>query len=189
MLECGWDTKMTELVNLTRFGWIYFNNQKIKLIIQWYHWTVLGSRKFCHRGSYTDNVYFIYFSPFFGWWGEERGSKHHLKWATIGPPAKRNLNDLSLAGQWWPNIECWLGSFVIFQGIRTSIAKEPYSFVTPGQPSESAHVDRLEIRSLHNIHNFERATCSLHFKYSPYNHYKMCVYVFDMYTAISIFTI
>ena len=27
------------------------------------------------------------------------------------------------------NIECWLGSFVIFQGIRTSIAKKPYIFV------------------------------------------------------------
>ena len=26
-------------------------------------------------------------------------------------------------------IECWLGSFVIFQGIRTSIAKKPYIFV------------------------------------------------------------
>ena len=25
--------------------------------------------------------------------------------------------------------ECWLGSFVIFQGIRTSIAKKPYRFV------------------------------------------------------------
>ena len=31
----------------------------------------------------------------------------------------------------WPDIESRLGigSFVIFQGIRTSIAKEPYSFV------------------------------------------------------------
>ena len=26
-------------------------------------------------------------------------------------------------------IECWLGSFVICQGIWTSIAKKPYSFV------------------------------------------------------------
>ena len=25
------------------------------------------------------------------------------------------------------NMECWLGSFVIFQGIPTSIAKKPYS--------------------------------------------------------------
>ena len=27
------------------------------------------------------------------------------------------------------NMECWLGGFVIFQGIPTSIAKEPYIFV------------------------------------------------------------
>ena len=39
------------------------------------------------------------------------------------------LNGVSPAGPWWPNIECWLGSFVIFQGIRTSIAKKPYIFV------------------------------------------------------------
>ena len=28
-----------------------------------------------------------------------------------------------------PNIECWLVSFAIFQGIWTSIGIEPYSFV------------------------------------------------------------
>ena len=28
-----------------------------------------------------------------------------------------------------PNIECWLGSFFIFQGVRTSIAKKTYIFV------------------------------------------------------------
>ena len=33
-------------------------------------------------------------------------------------------NDVWLAGR-----RCWLGSFVIFQAMRTSIAKEPYSFV------------------------------------------------------------
>ena len=27
------------------------------------------------------------------------------------------------------NIECWLGSFVIFQGIRTSIGRKHYIFV------------------------------------------------------------
>ena len=31
--------------------------------------------------------------------------------------------------QRWPNIECWLGSFMIFQGFRTSKAKKPYNFV------------------------------------------------------------
>ena len=52
----------------------------------------------------------------------------NVKWAIIGPQTKRHLNDVSLAGQWWPNIKCWLGSFVVLQGIRTSIAKEHYVF-------------------------------------------------------------
>ena len=34
-----------------------------------------------------------------------------------------------VADRWRPDIECWLGSFVIFLVISTSIAKEPYSFV------------------------------------------------------------
>ena len=59
------------------------------------------------------------------WWVEE-GSKYHYKRATIGPPAKRHLNGVSLACQWWSNIECWLGSFVIFLGVRISVDKKPY---------------------------------------------------------------
>ena len=49
-----------------------------------------------------------------------------------------------------PNIECWFGSFVVLQGIRTSIAKKPFIFCdfqseggggvqTPFPPSGSAH--------------------------------------------------
>ena len=53
----------------------------------------------------------------------------HSKRAIIGPPAKRHLNGVSLACRRWPNIECWLGSLVIFQGIRTSITKKSYIFV------------------------------------------------------------
>ena len=34
-----------------------------------------------------------------------------------------------MASQWLRDIECWLGSFVIVQEIRTSIAKKPYNFV------------------------------------------------------------
>ena len=37
-------------------------------------------------------------------------------------------NGVSLAGRWWPDIEYWIGSFVILMGIGTSIAKEPYIF-------------------------------------------------------------
>ena len=62
----------------------------------------------------------------------------------IGPPAKRHLNGVSLAHC---NIKWWLGSFVIFQEIRTSIAKKPYIFVIfqggggsgPRPSSEFAH--------------------------------------------------
>ena len=43
------------------------------------------------------------------------------------------------AGRWWPYIECWLGSFVIFQGSRTSIAKEPYSFVNLRERGVGTH--------------------------------------------------
>ena len=53
----------------------------------------------------------------------------HYKRVTIGSPGKCHLNGVSLASRWCPNIECWLGSFVIFQGMRTSIAQKPYIFV------------------------------------------------------------
>ena len=67
--------------------------------------------------------------------------------AIIGPPAKGHLNGVSLACWWWPNIECWLSSFVIFLGIWTRIAKKPDIFVifqgggvrTPGPPFASPH--------------------------------------------------
>ena len=59
----------------------------------------------------------------------DRRSKYRYKWAIIGPTAERHLNGVSLAGRWWPNIECWLRSFVIFQGILTSTAKNSYIFV------------------------------------------------------------
>ena len=65
---------------------------------------------------------------FFSWWGE-RGSKYHFKWAIISPPAKCHLNGVSLAYRCWPNIKCWLRTFMIFWGIRTSIARKPYIFV------------------------------------------------------------
>ena len=35
---------------------------------------------------------------------------------------------VSQASWWWPNIECWLGSFVIFKGVQTSIPEESYCF-------------------------------------------------------------
>ena len=43
--------------------------------------------------------------------------------------AYQPVNGVSLAGRRWPNIECWLGSFVIFQRIWIRIVKKPYSYV------------------------------------------------------------
>ena len=59
-----------------------------------------GSRKFCQRGSNSDNV--------------ERGSKYRWKRTVIGLPARSNLNGVSLSGRWWLNIECRLGSLFRF---------------------------------------------------------------------------
>ena len=50
---------------------------------------------------------------FIGW--GDTGSKYRYKF----------LYWVSLASRWWPNIHCWLGSFVIFQGFRSSIAMKP----------------------------------------------------------------
>ena len=69
-----------------------------------------------------------------------------------GPPSvrQRNASGMMEADDGRPNIECWLSSFVIFQGIRTSLAKKTYIFVifqkgalTTCPPSGSAHADRL----------------------------------------------
>ena len=62
---------------------------------------------------------------FFSWWWN-RGSKHHYKRAIIGPPAKHHLNGVSLIDnptsviyiRSLPNMECWLGSFVILRGTK-----------------------------------------------------------------------
>ena len=45
------------------------------------------------------------------------------------PASETPFNAVSLAGWWVHKIKCWLDRFVIFQGIRTSIAKKPYIFV------------------------------------------------------------
>ena len=75
----------------------------------------------------SDRVYLWRF--YFCWWGEERGSKYHYKRAIISQPAKRHLNGISLACRWWPNMECLLGSLLIFQGIRTSLLRNALIFL------------------------------------------------------------
>ena len=103
------------------------------------------SRKFCQRGSNFDNFFLI---------ADERRKDPKttiIKRAIICPPAKRHLNGVLLACRCWPNIECWLGSFVIFQGVCTSIAKKPYIFLIfqgrGGEGGGSDHLSPLWIRA------------------------------------------
>ena len=51
---------------------------------------------------------------FVSWWGDTGSKSHYL--GIIVPPVTRHFNGVSLAGRWWPFIECVLGSFVIFPG-------------------------------------------------------------------------
>ena len=133
----GWRTpgsNLPPLVNkVSSLSFHYATHQICKLICIivshiWhfsYMYIMRRSRKFCQRGSNFHNVYCC---CYFSWWGEE-GSKCHHKRAIICPPLKRHLNGVSLACRCWSNIECWLGSFVIFQGIPASFAKKSNIFV------------------------------------------------------------
>ena len=97
--------------------------------MSWYLWHMRktfnphmhGSRKFSQRGSTFDSILVVEL--------REDPNTTILKRTIISPPAKSHINGVSLAYRRWPKIESWLGSFVIFQGIRTSIAKKPYIFV------------------------------------------------------------
>ena len=71
----------------------------------------------------------------------------------------RHRNAIEMAIR-WPYIECWLGSFLIFQGILTSIAKKSYSSVNfrgedpdplPPPPAGSAHVYRFTKNALYKM--------------------------------------
>ena len=100
-----------------------------------------GSKKFYQRGPTLPTFFFLCL-----FCREERRSKYHNMRANIGPPAKRHLNGVSLTCRWLPNIERWLGSLVLFQGIRTSIAMKPHIFLIFQRgpdplfpPSGSAH--------------------------------------------------
>ena len=64
------------------------------------------------------------------------------------------INGVLLAGRWWPKIEYWLGKFVIFQAIQTSIAKQVSIFVIfQGGP------DSLSPASYGSAHGLLYITC------------------------------
>ena len=58
-------------------------------------------------------------------WDIHKPLKADLQWPARETPFKWSFGGRPMTAQKL----CWLVSFVIFQGIRTSIAKEPYSFV------------------------------------------------------------
>ena len=76
------------------------------------------SRKFFQRGSKFDNVFFLV----------DKGMEDTT--TTInGPSLDRQRNTIEMAFHWWADDGPTLGSFVIFQGIRTIIAKKHYIFL------------------------------------------------------------
>ena len=100
---------------------------------------------FVRWGPNSDNIKLLFF---FSCWG--KGDQNATKKrAVISQPVKRHCYGISLAGRWWPNIECWLCSFVIFQWIQTSIANLYFCDFSGGggggpdplSPSGSAHAE------------------------------------------------
>ena len=78
-------------------------------------------------------------------------SKYHHKRANIGPLVKRgHLNDVSLACRKFPakNIECWLGSHAIFQGIGPVLLGNPTAlrFFRGSGPPVRPWYDRLDVQ-------------------------------------------
>ena len=76
-----------------------------------------GSRTFCQRGSNVKFFFcfllcfclFVFELMWGGWIQIPPQASHHR------PARETPLNGVSLACWWWPNNECWLGSFMIFR--------------------------------------------------------------------------
>ena len=99
-----------------------------------YHWAtqtifvMRGSRQLYQRGSSYryDNFFCCCFCFLFVVGEEEKESN------ATNADQRNAIKCVSLAGGWWPNIKCWLCSFVIFQGIETSIVKKPFLWFFSG---------------------------------------------------------
>ena len=101
-----------------------------------------GFSKFCQRGP---TLWFFFLLMMGEWIQIPLWAGHHQS-------ASGHLNGVSLAGRWWPNIERWLGSFVIFQGYLTSIAKIPYMFaIFEGGPDPLSPAGSTHALSTHSV--------------------------------------
>ena len=157
-----------ECVFFSELAYNIIINKTIQSLQKWQCHPCADPEKFCQRGSTTLKTFFKVSEG-------GGGSKWRYKRAIFSPPAKRHLHGVSQGCWWWSNIEFWLGSFVIFQGIRISLAKNPYIFVIvpggpnplPPPPSGPVHAITGDVKKLkHKVCKFEQVSyfvqhCSL----------------------------
>ena len=79
--------------------------------------TMRGSRKFCQSKSTFGN----FFCCCCCCWGRERGTNQIPLFAGHLGPA----SETPFKCRWWPNIKCWLSSFVIFRGPEPVLLRNP----------------------------------------------------------------
>ena len=93
---------------------------------------IRGSRKFCQRGSNSDNSFAV------------DDGRENPNYISIKEGHHRPASETPF---WWPNIECWLGSFWHFRGYGQVLLRNPIALWifrgevvwTPCAPSRSAH--------------------------------------------------
>ena len=93
------------------------NNDYLEFWVNVFAGNMLGSRKFCQRGSNFDNVFFLV---------DWRGIiQIPLLAGHLGPTSEMPFNGVSLVCRLWPKIESWLGSFKILRGSGPVLLKKP----------------------------------------------------------------
>ena len=96
-------------------------------------YTMHGSKKFCQRGSNSGVFLFVCcYLIVFSYLMRREKIQIPLKAGHHRPASETSLELRVAGGSIIAKIECWLGSFVIFQGIQTSIAKKSNSIVIKG---------------------------------------------------------
>ena len=116
-----------DLLGIQRWSFSHFRDDWTRYwiwVFRWLDWDLSSGLRTIEGGSHPiPQPYSI----------QQQGSLN-MRILPLSYHSKARYHGVSLAGRWWPNIECWLGSFVIFQGLRTSIAMEPYILMIPPPP-------------------------------------------------------